>query len=783
MEKETSESALDTAARSGEAPVENGKQTGGKRSLRDRVVSVLAGGGEQRGLGTFQGVYRPTVMTILGLMMYLREGWIVGHAGLGGAVLIVLLTFLITGTAALSLSSITTNIRMGAGGVFYIISQSLGLEPGGAIGIPLYLGQAFSSALYVYGFSEAWVYLFPGHPQILVVYIVLAIAFAITFISTRLAFRLQGIVLLVILASLASIALGITSVGREGPLHEPRLWGDFDAGGFWVLFAIFFPAGTGIKVGASMSGALEDPRRSIPIGTLAAVGTALVVYLLMALWYSLVATPEELTGNYLIVLEKAAWGELVLVGILCATFTAALSSFVAAPRVLHALGEQGVLPRHKFFAQLTERGEPRNAMLVTGALVAAVMLVGSLNRVAVLITMFYLLIYLTIDFVVLLEQRLGMISFRPLFRIHAGVPIVGITACLVAVFVISPIFALVALSMIMGIYVYLTNQELQTPWQTVRSSVFVSLADWAIKRIERSPEQANERSWKPDLLVPVESRAELEGTYRFLRVLAYPKGLLRIIGVRRTTDVAANDGGEGGDRPDGARGPYGAQNDLDTLVDVAHDFRMAGLSATASVIEAPTLLKGTEMSAAVLRGSHFQPNIIFGLAHACDQETLQGFIDTAAANGMGVAFLYLHPKAGLSYERSLNVWVSDQSPEWKLGLRLANLDLTVLLAYQIFQNWKARTLRLLTVVRDPDEVPNARAYLQRLTEDARLSPRTEHWVHSGKFLERLIEAPRADLQVLGLPRQVDARFMREVVLRTGSACLFVRDSGRESALA
>src|SRR5690554_7377580 len=98
-------------------------------------------GEHAEGLGTFNGVYRPTALTILGVMMYLREGWVVGHAGLGGAVLLILAIFVITGSTALSLSTITTNIRLGAGGAFAIISQSLGLETGGAIGIPLYLAQ------------------------------------------------------------------------------------------------------------------------------------------------------------------------------------------------------------------------------------------------------------------------------------------------------------------------------------------------------------------------------------------------------------------------------------------------------------------------------------------------------------------------------------------------------------------------------------------------------------------------------------------------------------------
>jgi solute carrier family 12 (potassium/chloride transporters), member 9 len=722
-------------------------------------------------LGTFPGVYRPTVLTICGVMMYLREGWVVGNAGLGGAVLVILLTFLITGTAALSLSSITTNIRVGSGGVFSIISQSLGLETGGAIGFPLYLGQALSAALYIYGFSEAWLYIFPHHPQILVAYALFSIAFAATLISTRLAFRLQGLVLIVILISFGSIVMGLSEASARDALHQPTLWGTFEAGGFWVLFAIFFPAGTGVKVGASMSGALADPRRSIPRGTLAAVGTALCIYLFMAIWYSLVASPEELRSNTIIVVERAAVGELVLAGILASTFTAALSSLVAAPRVLQALGEQGVTPRKQFFGALTDRGEPRNAIFITGGLVALALTLGSLNRVAVLITMFFLLTYLTINVVIIIEQALGLISFRPLFRVPRWIPVIGTAACLLAIFVISPLFALIALALIVGIYAYLTTQRLETPWQTVRSSIFVSLADWAAKRIASDRNEANERSWKPDLLVPVESRTQLDGTFRFLRLLTHGKGSLTIVGIRsqKADSVDAT--------------PEYIQDDLDTLPSVARIFRDDGLYATSVTIEAPSIVRGVEMSASVLRGGYFRPNILFSLADIYDQETLQGFVDTAASYEMGAALLYRHPEAGLGHERRLNVWVSDRSPDWQLGLRLANLDLSVLLAYQLYNTWPGQRFRLCSVVSDPEQAPHGKAFLRGLIDDARLPPDAETWVRDGRFLDRLADAPPADLQILGVPQRISLDFMKEVVQKTRSSCLFVRDSGRESALA
>lgn len=723
---------------------------------------------QERGLGAFTGVYRPTILTILGVMMYLREGWVVGQAGLAGAFLLILLIFLITGTTALSLSSIATNTRVGAGGVFAIISRSLGLESGGSIGIPLYLGQALSAALYIYGFSEVWLYFFPGHPQLLVVYAIFAIILTATLTSTRLAFRVQGLVMIIILASLVSIVLGLSSAFRAEPLEQPHLWGAFEETNFWVLFAIFFPAGTGIMVGASMSSALKDPRRSIPVGTLGAAGTALLVYLFMAVWYSLVATPEELRENFFVVSERAALPELVSAGVLASTFTAALSTLVAAPRVLQALGHHGVIPYHNFLAQVTEAGDPRNATIVTAGLVAAALLLGSLDRVAMLITMFFLLTYLSINIVVMIEQSLGMISFRPSFRIPIWVPALGVVGCLIAILVISPAFALVAISIIVAIYIWLSQRRLETPWETVRSSIFVSLADWASKRMGRSQGEANERSWKPDLLVPVTTRGQLDGAFRFLCLLTKPKGSLKILGIQPSEAAA--------DNPDASRGS------LDGLQQTVHDFEEQGLVSSATVIEAPSLVKGVHLSTVILRSSTFPPNILFGFAHLYDEETLQGLVDVAAEQRMGVALLYEHPEAALGHERRLNVWVREQSPTWQLGLRMANLDLTVLLAYQIHRNWRG-PLRLLMACPDPEEEERAETFLERLIDDARLPDETETWVTAEPFERVVPHAPRADLNVFGLARQVDRDMLRRLVQQTGSSCLFVRDSGRESALA
>lgn len=112
--------------------------------------------------GTFLGVFTPSVLTILGLVMYLRFGWVVGNLGLPATIFIVLLASSITFITALSASAIATNMHVGVGGEYYIISRSLGLEPGGAIGIPLFLCRTLSITFYSFGLAESIVTFWPS---------------------------------------------------------------------------------------------------------------------------------------------------------------------------------------------------------------------------------------------------------------------------------------------------------------------------------------------------------------------------------------------------------------------------------------------------------------------------------------------------------------------------------------------------------------------------------------------------------------------------------------------
>ncbi|MFB6374026.1 MAG: Na-K-Cl cotransporter, partial [Bradymonadaceae bacterium] len=177
--------------------------------------------------GTFGGVFTPTVLTLLGVIMYLRLGWVVGNAGLLGGLLIILLAFGITAATGLAMSSLTTNIRIGAGGAYAIIAQSLGLEVGGSLGIPRYISQALAVTMYIFGFREGWLYIFPEHSALVVDLTLFGVLFTIAFISARAAIRVQYLIMAIIVGSLISVAVAAYQGSMQYSLDAVDLWGNF----------------------------------------------------------------------------------------------------------------------------------------------------------------------------------------------------------------------------------------------------------------------------------------------------------------------------------------------------------------------------------------------------------------------------------------------------------------------------------------------------------------------------------------------------------------------------
>ena len=157
--------------------------------LRAGQPSVVEG--SATGLGTFGGVFTPSILTILGVIMYLRLGWVVGSVGLWLTLIIVTVSSAITFLTALSVAEIATDQRVRTGGAYYMISRSLGVDVGGAIGIPLFLAQGLSVALYTVGFAESLVNVFPALDQRAVGLVVTLLVAGLALISTKTAIRAQ----------------------------------------------------------------------------------------------------------------------------------------------------------------------------------------------------------------------------------------------------------------------------------------------------------------------------------------------------------------------------------------------------------------------------------------------------------------------------------------------------------------------------------------------------------------------------------------------------------------
>ena len=723
---------------------------------------------EPKLFGTFGGVFTPTLLTILGVIMYLRLPWVVGNAGLVGGFLVVGLAVGITAATGLSLSSIATNTRLGAGGPYAIISKALGFEIGGSIGLPLYLSQALAVAMYVFGFREGWLWVFPEHPTLLVDLAIFSVIMGIAYVSADLAYRVQYLIMAVIGLSLVAI-LGNLSVWQS-PL-QIQAFGSypgspedgFSGTGYWGVFAVFFPAATGILAGANMSGELKNPRISIPRGTLSAIGVSTVVYVSLAVWAAKAATPEDLVSNYTIMIDRSLWGPIVLAGLLGATFSSALTSLVGAPRILAALGKDQILPGGGWMAKTT-KGEPRRAMVITGSIVLLALMTRDLNVIAPLITMFFLITYAVINIVMLAEASLGLMSFRPTLEIPRIVPLLGTLGCVFAMFIVNPTFSLVAVAVVAGIYLWIIWRGTTPRVGTVRSGIFVAFAEWAAGKVMEL-ELSSSRGWKPSLLVPVRDPTTLRGEFRLLVDLTLPEGSLKILGIASDETV----------------------KDLTPRVkESMRYFRKRGVMATASVVDSAGYTTGIVTGLQALGSAFFHPNILFLplLRDASRHPELEEVIREARRLKVGIMVLGLHDQAGLGRASVINLWISPRSRPQSIQAFLTetNQNLGILTAVRLARSWGGE-LNLITVVQNEDDVAEAHHHIEEIRDLCRIQASARTMAYVGSFHDAIHRAPQADLHVVGLPSSDPMASALSIVRDSRASCLFVVDSGLESALA
>ncbi|MEE9403354.1 MAG: amino acid permease [Algisphaera sp.] len=452
--------------------------------------------------GTFGGVFTPCVLTILGVIMFLRFGDVVGNAGVINTLLIVLVAKAITTLTTLSLSAIATNTRTKGGGAYFLISRSLGVEFGGAIGMVFFLAQAISVSMYVMGFAEAFVGTFSGLGLSLEVVgtATNVLVFACVMIGAGWTIKVQYGILAVLLLSLVSFGAGVPQAFSV-ETFQANLAPGYTMGESWVtMFALFFPAVTGIMAGANMSGDLKNPARSIPRGTLWAIGFTAVIYLALALLLGGLKTREGLVGSNMLLNDVAVVPWLITAGVFAATLSSALGSMMGSPRILQAFARDRVLPVLTPFATGSGAGnEPRRATILTFAIAQVCILSADLNAIAPVITMAFMITYGTLNLASFYESFTKNPSYRPQFRFcHWSASLLGALACFGVMVVLDWMWALVAICGMAGLYWLIAQREFQSNWGDVKSGLAFERARRNLSILE--DESYHPKNWRPMLL-------------------------------------------------------------------------------------------------------------------------------------------------------------------------------------------------------------------------------------------------------------------------------------------
>lgn len=694
--------------------------------------------------GTFGGVFTPSILTILGVIMFMRANFVIGNAGVLGAIAILVVAKLITFTTTLSLSAIGTNMQVRGGGAYFLISRVLGPEFGGAIGIALFFALALSVPFYILGFTEALLLSYPGlTPYAL--YISMATALAIlgvAFVGADWAIKTQFFIMAILVVAILAFMLGAaarfetaTLMANLQPNYTPVREGGPNYS-FWLIFAIYFPAVTGIDAGVNMSGDLKDPAKSLPTGTLAAVGVGFLVYLVQAVLSGGAYSHHELTTDpYGILKDNAIFGAgfLVVAGVFAATLSSALGSCLGAPRVLQAVSRDDVLAFLRPFAKgAPGTDEPRRALYVTTGITFAILIWaglsggeggGALNSVAAVITMFFLYTYGMMNLAAFIEAFGKNPSWRPRFRFfHWSLALLGTFGCVGATFLIDWRASLSAIVLIAGLLLYLRTRGFEGGYADARRGfVFASLRK-NLLRLSHMKEDS--KNWRPTVLVLSGNPSSREVLVSYGVWIEARRGVVILASVI-TGDLAAN-----------AQHREQAIKRLETFCDERR------IEAIPMVAVGPDIGHGVETTLQAAGLGPVQPNLVlFGWATETGRlGNLGRFLRSSSSVGMSCLLLRSGKDAvpaeldGNERElphRRIDIW-------WR-GRQ--NGGLMVLLAHLITRNWEFRnsTIRVMRLIPNEKGRVPAQEALQKLVEASRVEAVTETIVSEEPFPKLLRE--------------------------------------------
>jgi amino acid transporter len=654
-------------------------------------------------------VFLTALSTILGAILFLRFGWAVGQVGFIGVIGIIVLGHMVTIPTAFAVAEIATNQRVQGGGAYFIISRSFGLNIGGAIGIALYLSQAISVAFYVIAFGEAfepvikWIgdqysFYIPDRRWISIPTMVLLSLLILTK-GANVGMKALYFVVAILLSSIVMFFMGDSSIKPEVvdfDAHVP------DSLPFFFVFTIIFPAFTGLAAGLGLSGDLKDPKKSIPKGTLWATVVGMVVYVAIAYKFVISASPEDLVADQLIMSKIAIWGPIIPIGLAAASLSSALGSIMVAPRTLQAIGFDDIFPQgsvNRWFAKgRSKDNEPLNGSLVTIIIAFVFVIIGDVNFVAQIISMFFMVTYGAICLISLMEHFAADPAYRPTFRSYWYISLLGAVFSLWLMFKMNGTYAAVSL-VIMSIiyYIIMQNNEENQGLNKLFRGVIFQLSRQLQIMLQRADNE-KDKSWRPFGVCISHDTFKRRSAFDIMRWISYKygfgtyihfiKGLLN----EKTTEESKEVLGRL------IQLSTGSQNRvyLDTIISPSYT------SAIAQVVQLSGI-SGKGNNLILFEFSRTDPGNL---------KEITGNYSLVESAGFDICILNTSYKS-FGYKKEIHIWISPED--------YVNANLMILLGYIILghPDWKKGKIKIFALY--PEEsIEEKRKQLMELIKAGRL---------------------------------------------------------------
>ena len=660
-------------------------------------------------------VFLTAISTILGAIMFLRFGYAVGNLGFYATVGIILIGHLVTIPTAMALAEIATNQKVEGGGEYYIISRSFGLHIGASIGIALYLSQAISVAFYIIAFVEAFepVIAFLDAEYGLVIYNKLAISIPALIViagimltkGADLGVKALYFVVAILFAAIIAFFLGSTDYNTTFELSQlGESAGDSNM--FFTIFAICFPAFTGMTAGVGLSGDLKDPKKSIPIGTLAATVSGMIIYILIAFKFASSASPEALAdpANQMIMADISIWPPLIFVGLAAATISSALGSFMVAPRTLQALAQDRIFPsipaNHFLSRGKVKTGEPVNATIITTIIAFFILLMGDVNLVAEIISMFFMVTYGSICLISFLQHFAADPSYRPSFRSRWYISLLGAVLCLYLMFKMNPQYAILAIVIMTIIYFILgMSKKMKKGMALIFQGVIFQFSRSLHVFLQKATKEVTEdKSWRPSIVCISSDSFERFSAFDLMRWISQRYGFGTYIHFiqgyfSQETTVQAEE----------------ALNKLIRIADISKSnvyldtlISPSYTSAIAQIIQLPGI-SGKDNNMLLFEYAKSHPNRLHDISDNF------GLIKSA---NFDVCILGTSEKS-FGYKQELHIWITHQD--------YINASLMILLGYIIIEHsdWQNGEIKIFAVFPE-DELVEREDELLALTQTGRL---------------------------------------------------------------